>query len=339
MTCDVITDKKVWESFVVAHGGNFLHSWQWGEFNTSLGHTTIRCGLYDKSRLVLVCLVLIIKAKRGTFLFVPHGPLVDTATHDFASTFTLFLTELIQVAKKNHCSFIRISPLLEKNETNMRIFPASGFRPAPMHMHSELCWVLDIRPPEDILLSNMRKTTRYLVRQMQKYNIVVTSSSALSDFDSFYRVYTYTQKRQHFVGFGRDYLHKEIEVFLREKQGFLYFARVNEKVLSVAFVVVYGNHAYYHHGASILDDKNTPAAYVIQWEIIKDLKKKGISHYNFWGIAPENNKKHPWYGLTFFKKGFGGESVEYIHACDLPLTSFYYINWVIETVRKFKRGY
>ena len=35
-------------------------------------------------------------------------------------------------------------------------------------MHPEITWELDIRKPEENLLKEMRKTTRYLIRQAEK---------------------------------------------------------------------------------------------------------------------------------------------------------------------------
>jgi lipid II:glycine glycyltransferase (peptidoglycan interpeptide bridge formation enzyme) len=64
-----------------------------------------------------------------------------------------------------------------------------------------------------------------------------------------------------------------------------------------------------------------------------------MARYNFWGIAPEGKKNHPWNGLTGFKKGFGGEAHEYLHAQDLPCSPLYILPKTIETIRRIKKGY
>jgi len=340
MECIEITNQKIWEEFVLQHECNFLHSWEWGEFNISLGHSIERRALINKEKeIVCVFLAIIISAKRGRFLFIPHGPIFSNKSGLEDDVFKELLTHLKTITQTHACLFIRISPLLLKKQNTIVIFKHNGFVEAPMHMHSELCWVLDLAPSEDDLLKNMRKTTRYLIKQKEKSNITVNKSTDVADFDQFYSVYLKTQQRQQFVGFSKDYLYKEISTFLKSGRGILYFAYCEKVLLSTAFIVSYGNAGYYHHGASIIENKNTPTAYVIQWEIIKDLKTQGKSYYNFWGIAPQNNPKHPWNGLTFFKQGFGGESVEYIHAQDFKLHPLYYLNWGVETLRKIKRGY
>jgi lipid II:glycine glycyltransferase (peptidoglycan interpeptide bridge formation enzyme) len=37
----------------------------------------------------------------------------------------------------------------------------------------------------------------------------------------------------------------------------------------------------------------------------------GLKTYDFLGISPDNNKDHPWYGVTEFKLKFGGEKIDY----------------------------
>ena len=195
-----IDEKPIWDEFVIQNNNTFLHSWEWGEFNRELGYGVGRIGIYDEKNLCSVFLLLTIKAKRGLFLFIPHGPVVkrDVSLSAILNTLVPYLKKR---AYENNCSFIRISPLFENTVEYKGLFKKFGFIDAPTHMHSELCWVLDLKPTEDELLMSMRKTTRYLVKQHQKHNIVVTKSTSMADFDSFYTIYRETEKRQNFRPF------------------------------------------------------------------------------------------------------------------------------------------
>ena len=338
MIIEEITSKTIWDDFVKENKNTFLHSWEWGEFNHELGHNVNRYGIYNEKNIAACFLLLKIVAKRGKFLFIPHGPIVKEKENE-----SLVFDELIPFLKKRvfetNCSFVRISPLLENNNDHQRLFKKYGFIAAPMHMHSELCWVLDLTPDENALLSEMRKTTRYLVKQQEKYGIIVTKSTSMVDFEAFYAIYLETEKRQKFVGFSKEYLRKECSIFVKSGNGAFYFAKHENKPVSSAFIITFGNSGYYHQGATILDDPKIPAAYVLQWEIIKDLKKNNFQLYNFWGISPENKPSHPWYGLSKFKRGFGGHEIEYTHAQDLAIKPAYWTNWIIETLRRIKREY
>ena len=62
--------------------------------------------------------------------------------------------------------------------------------------------------------------------------------------------------------------------------------------------------------------------------------------YNFWGIAPETaSKDHPFFGITHYKKGFGGYQRDIVHCHDIVLSSRYYLTWIVETIRSKKRGF
>src|SRR3990167_9289674 len=83
MNIKYIQDKKEWDKFLnnkvvptEKEQKTFLHSWQWGLFNYQLGIKNYQLGVYDNDELIGVALVLKIIAKRGTFLFIPHGPIV-----------------------------------------------------------------------------------------------------------------------------------------------------------------------------------------------------------------------------------------------------------------------
>jgi lipid II:glycine glycyltransferase (peptidoglycan interpeptide bridge formation enzyme) len=67
--------------------------------------------------------------------------------------------------------------------------------------------------------------------------------------------------------------------------------------------------------------------------------KRGDHVYNFWGIAPEGVKSHPFAGVTLFKTGFGGSLLPLMHCIDLPLSPLYKATRAFEYLRKWKRGF
>ena len=75
----------------------------------------------------------------------------------------------------------------------------------------------------------------------------------------------------------------------------------------------------------------------MQWNAIQEAKKRGKSHYNFWGVEPTGNPKHPWFGLSLFKKGFGGNLRQFTGANDIPLKRRYHITRTFEIIRRIKR--
>lgn len=337
MIIQEIEEKNIWDNFIFNQPDyTFLNSWNWGEFNFKLGHRIWRLGIFDDKKLIGIALVIKIIARRGTFLFCPHFPLF--AKNYLGEELKILIDFLVRLAKEESCNFIRISPLMADTEKNIEIFKNLKFRPAPIHMHAEVMWILELDLSEENLLAKMRKTTRYLIKKSQKDRVEVFESKNIDDVKLFNNLYQETTQRQHFVPYSYDYLKNEFESFAGDDRVSLWFARYGEELIAAAMIVSYGKSAFYHQGASSLKYPKIPAAYLLQWEIIKEAKKRGINFYNFWGIAPDDNPAHPWAGLSLFKKGFGGFEKRYLHAQDLPINYKYKINYLIEILRKRKRG-
>ncbi len=339
-----INDEKIWENFLAKQQpASFLHSWAWGEFNQQMGTSTLRFGFYDGNQLAGVALVLKIKARRGSFFFCPHGPIFDNNL-DKKDALALLVNNLKKEGNKEKAiSFIRISPLLPLTTENNQIFQELNFREAPVHMmHPELGWILDTQPAEEELLKNMRKTTRYCIRKAEKDGVEIEVSSNPEDVEKFWTVYRATVDRQNFTPFTKEYLKNEVAIFNKNPESrtgaSFFFAKFNGEIIATAIIVFYGNSAFYHHGASIPKYPKITAPYLLQWAVIKEAKRRGCSNYNFWGVVREDQNKHPWAGLSLFKRGFGGAPHEYVHAKDFVLNPKYWLNWSVEKARKWKRG-
>jgi len=351
-----IKNKTMWEDFLLGcEEKTFLNSWNWGEFQKMMGDSIWRLGIFENNHLISAALVIKIKAKRGNFLFCPHAPTVrKDETYNMKQILEALVDKLKEIAKEKKAAFIRISPIWERNEENIKIFKDLGFLEAPIHMHPELTWELDITPTEETLLSQMRKTTRYLIRQAQKNNeVTVEKSNNLEDIEEFNELYQATVNRHHFIPFSLGYLKNEFSAFLSdnqplrqaqgcpectEGQALIFLGKYKEELIASAIIIFWQGIAFYHQGASSSKYPKIPVSYLLQWEAMKEAKKRGCKIYNFWGIAPTDSSRHPWAGLTLFKKGFGGCRREYVRTQDLPLSSKYFLNYLIETARRIKRG-
>ena len=341
MNIEEIKNKSQWENLVRNNKrSTFLHSWNWGEFNKNAEEHIWRIGIHEGEEIAGVALVVKIKARRGLFLFVPQGPVINSK-HEAKNSKLLknLFDYLKELGKKEKASFIRISPLLENNMENMEIFKKEGFRNAPIHMmHPELTWLLDITKSEDAILKGMRKTHRNLIRRAKKEGVEVIQSLDEKYLEAFYRIYTETVKRHNFVPFSYNYIKNEIETFRKDNQINMFSAKYKGEIISCAIIVLYGNQAFYHHGASSLKYRKIPSSYLNLWEAIKEAKRRGKKVFNFYGIV-ENKSKHPWIGLSNFKKGFGGYKQQLLHCQDFALNKKYILTYLIESVRKIKKGY
>lgn len=344
-----INIKDDWESFLYkCTEKTFLHSWGWGEFNEKMGSKIWRLGIYSGDSIIAVVLIFKVSARRGTFLFVPHGPvfLSELVLKDKRDALELLLIYLSDIIKEEKASFVRVSPILSNNPDNNTVFADLGFTEAPIHMHPEVTWELDLTPTDDIILSSMRKTTRYLIRHAEKNpDIEIVKSSNIDDIKLFWPVYLKTAKRHNFTVFSEKYLIAEMESFIKDDNIVIFLGKYKGEVVSAAIFVIWQNMCFYHHSGSLTKFNKIPVSYLLQWHAIKEAKSRGCKSYNFWGIAPDINKDseaqkstHPWAGLSLFKMGFGGYRKDYVKTQDLIISSRYWINYWVEKIRKIKRG-
>lgn len=346
-----IKDKREWENFLLGcTEKTFFQSWNWGEFNIAMGNKIWRFGIDSEGRTLAASLVLKISAKRGTFLFIPHGPAVakDNDPAQKKEIFNALLNHLIALAKKEGADFIRISSLLLLNPENERIFSDLRFRPSPMHASSyEATWKLDISASEQELLKNMRKTTRYLVRKTaEDKDIEIVKSKYPEDIVIYQELNKAVSKRQGFVPFSDELIKKEFEIFLKDNQAMLLLGKYlpagrqgKGEIAAGCMLIFWQGIAFYHQAASFEKFAKYSIPYFLQWQAIKEAKRRGCATYDFWGFTdPKKFPKHPWAGPTLFKMGFGGYKAEYVKTQDYIVSWRYWINYIIEKIRKFKRG-
>ncbi len=337
-----------WDAFLLAQRYRpFLQSWTMGEVYQDTQQEPIRLEVRDDTGAVVgICLAILVPARRGRHLSIPYGPVVST----FEALPPLF-EALQQEAHRLHCSFIRVSPFVpaeEQSAWKQALSPtALPLKDSPMHLLAEHLWILPllkehqgacVPKTEEEILADMRKTTRNLVRRAERDGITVTASTdPNSDVEEFIRLHDETRKRHHFTPYTNGFFRAQVKHFAADGNCTVYLARHEGKVLATSIHMHFGGETSYHHGASI--QSQLPVSYALQWKAITDALKRGDHLYNFWGIAPEGAKNHPFAGVTLFKTGFGGQLRELLHCTDIPLRSSYHLTRAFETLRKWKRGF
>lgn len=335
-------DRSVWEAFI----GNvrpptFLQSWAWGETQQALGEEVIRLEVLEGDAIVGVAQAVTVTARRGKFLHVPHGPVLDVrlAGSGKQEAFEVLLLRLQEEAKRRALAFLRVSPMQEETEEHRASFRRHGFHDAPLHIHADRLWILDLQKSEEILFADMRKTTRNLIRRGEREGVIVRLASSRDELPTFLRLYEETARRERFVPFSARALEEEFDAFASEKNAVLAVAEYRGQPLAAAMILFTPWSAFYHHGATSRSHPHVPAAVALQWALIQEAKRRGCLAYNFWGVAPPDAPaSHPWSGLSLFKRGFGGREVPLVQAQDLPLSPRYWLTYAVDTVRRWKRG-
>jgi len=332
ITIKAIHDKETWEEFSLKQSPSvFLQSWNWGQFQKSLKRKVWYLGIFEGKDLTGICLCYKVPTKLRTHIYTSNGPIINwEKAHEIMP---LLLAKLRDLATKENVIFTRLDPLILDSKENKDLLKQLDLKRAATNTQAENKWILDISSDEDTLLTGMRKNTRYSIRRSIKEGIKVESSLDFKDFDKFWDLYIETVERQKFIPHSKDYYINQIKAFAEDRQYRIYWAHLKDKILATALIPFYGDTAYYLHAASSSEIKNTFPAHALIWQSIQDAKAEGLTYFDFWGVAPTDNPKHPWAGFSFFKKGFGGFGQDIIRAHDLPISPKYKIVRTLEANR------
>jgi lipid II:glycine glycyltransferase (peptidoglycan interpeptide bridge formation enzyme) len=73
------------------------------------------------------------------------------------------------------------------------------------------------------------------------------------------------------------------------------------------------NMAFDWFGASAPKGRQLSLKSLVIWEAIKEAKRQGLNVFDFEGIYDSrfHQTQKNWQGFSFFKKGFGGEEIEF----------------------------
>lgn len=311
---------------------NFLQSPSYAKMNEKLGTKVITELFHTKETVSGSALMIIRNAKRGRYLEIPCGPLIDWEDKKIVRD---VLDRIHKIATEEKCVFVRIRPQLIASAENLRLLENLGLKKSPMHLAAEHTVIINLTESEENLLADMRRQTRYEVRRASKLGITVEKSRTEEIFKEFHKIQVETAKRQNFVP-------PDLKTLMAERENLdseIYIAKTAEgEPIAYGLIIKDGKEAEYYEAASTSLNRKLPGAYALLWQAMKDLKSEGYERFNLWGIAPAGQPHHRYAGVTTFKTGFGGEIIEYVPAHDMVISKIGYLkDLIVEKARKKRR--
>ncbi|KKU12043.1 MAG: Methicillin resistance protein [Parcubacteria group bacterium GW2011_GWC2_45_7] len=295
------------------------------------------------------------------YLYSPRGPIINEKLKMQNEKWSEELIKKINsVAQRERAIFWRLEPLFNQQILHSTFYILHSIRP----IQPKQTLVIGLTQTEDELMSAMHEKTRYNIRLATRKGIEVREGrfeefwqlmqeTAKRDKFSAHprRYYEKMLEALHNSSppacAGRPPLHNpsqsplnlggEVKEGYRERDdrnpplkvrggaGGVMSARLHIAYhgitpIAAAIVAYFGDTATYLHGASSYKHRALMSSYVLHWHVMQDAKKSGYRFYDFWGIAEKK-----WPGITRFKLGFGGTSVNYSGTFDLPLSRPWYI--------------
>jgi len=300
-------DKKSWNEALLAvppYSGQFLHSWEWGEFLKARGKEMARLG----SDAALMMLVRERLPFGREYLYAPKGPVPRSEGAAWDESLAVVRERAV-----GKTIFFRFEPSKS---------PERAQRVAPTQPEQTI--LINLEQSENELLAAMHEKTRYNLRLAERRGVRCDLAGAEAS-EIFWKLLQETASRDRFSTHERAHYEKLLEAFggdpaARERAtARVLVAYFEGQPVAANLLVFFGGVVTYLHGASGNAHRNVMAPFLLHWEAMRLAKRFGYHFYDLWGIDEKR-----WPGLTRFKRGFGGEEVASSGTWELPLNRFWY---------------
>ena len=336
-----ILNKDRWDNFIInSNFGfySFLQSWEWWEFQEMWWKEIIRYWIYRDGKLIWIFMAIKIKAKRWSYYFIPHWPLIRG---DFFWIMKHVILQLKLQAVNENMSFIRINSTLTNTIQNKKWFESLNFINAPMHEHAEDTHLLNLKLSEEDLLLNIKKKDRYYINRALKEGVKIRIDNKIDHIntliDMHHKHANRSDWKKRYSAFSEHFIKNLYKVFWNNISTIS--ASYKWEIESILMTIKFWKTCVYYVAASNIRHPKFSPNYLCQWEAIKKAKRDECTIYNFWGISPDDNPKHPIAWVTKFKRKFAWYDYSLLHTQDLIVSPKYWFNWIIETARRIHRWY
>lgn len=300
-----------------------LQSWAWGEFRKKTGVEVERVGFFDNGKLVYALQVFFHKIPHfnGTAGYFPKGPMPDEEQ----------ISAVQQLGKRHNALFVKMEPNVAQPISGVSAFDevkkflvSQGAQPG-RPLFTKYTFQLDLRPSEEKLFAQLASKTRYNVNLAYKKGVEIFENTTEEGLERHLEILGETTTRQGFYAHSPQYFRDMWQTLGKTGMMRIFEAHYQGTVLVSWIMFIFNGVLYYPYGASRSIHRDVMASNLMMWEMIKFGKANGCKMFDMWGaLGPEPDEKDPWFGFHRFKKGFGGELVEFIGSYDVVINSSMY---------------
>ncbi len=336
-----ITSKEVWEDFHLnSNYGSFLQSWDWMDFQESVGYKVLRKGIYKEDELYGIVFLKEDSSRFGKILYAPRGPIIDWNNEELVD-------EVLYLLKKNFEGkgyfLIKLDPAIKKdNKDIIDLFINNGYQNAVMPAQTENPWILEIIGGNDeeqlkwMREHGRRKKFGNFISSAKRAGVQIKYARSKEEITQFTRLLHDMADRKELQFQDDDYFIKMKEK-LNENM-LVPIAYLNNEPIAGAVIIVHKDESSYIYGASSPKTGQTHATHLLHWDAIHKAKEMGVKRYNFWGVLTDEDyvPENPGYGYSNFKRSFGGYIEPLIKPMEFSYNKLLYPTY--QTYQKYLRN-
>jgi serine/alanine adding enzyme len=259
----------------------------------------------------------------GDLWYAPKGPgVVDGAA----------LLEILSDHDSMRGAFlVKVEPEIERSRADPRAWQAAGLRKSAGDVQmSASTIIVTLDREEEALLASFKPKCRYNIRLAGRRGVTVEAvAMSEANIATMYSLMVATRERAGFFLRSERYFRGYWELQAASGQAQLFFASWEGEVLAGVVATFVGVHGWYKDGGSTKDHSELMAPHLLQWEVMRWLRARGVRTYDLVAVPPSDHldETHPLYGLYRFKSGFNETITDFVGTWDLPLRPRLYAAW------------
>lgn len=308
---------------LVPGGAHVLQSYEWGELKRRWGWEPVRLVLERDGEVVGLGQFLAHGTMPipGALWYCTKGPWLPWEDEEAVRA---FFEGVAALARQRGAHTVKIEPeVLEGQRGAKAVLGEIGFRKARYDLNFKTTLIVDLERPEEEVLAGMKRKTRYNVRLAARKGVEVVEPEFDEGFDTFYAWMEDMARRK--SGFvirrPREYLRDSMRAMYDADQGRFFFAVHEGRPLAGMYFWNFGEKGWYIFGVSGEEKANLKPNYLLQWEVMRWARRRGITYYDMVGIPKpeEQNEQSSLWNVFKFKESFGGEMADSVGCIDLPV--------------------
>lgn len=327
MTVRYATNDEIarWDELLITNpdGGNVFQAIEMAE--------TKRQGGWTPRYIVTDTMAITVLEKHvpllGAFWYLPKGPGVVSV-----ASLLEIIEPLKEFAHKHRVFVIKIEPeILESDEAKAALKDA-GLVPVRPIQPNHSTVTIDLKPSLDEIMASFNQKGRNALHRAEREGATayavsfndtsahemydLLASTAAGRFDSSLRSYPY------YLAFWKR--------FITSERGSLFFVEYDGQVVASSFCMYLGKKGLYKDGASIRQKTVYGASHLLQWEVMKWMKERGVESYDLCGSPHSSDVDNPnnsFHGMGKFKTSFNKHVTDYVGCYDVVVRAKRYSYW------------
>lgn len=303
--------RENWDSQLQsATDATVFQSYAWGEYKRRHGWVPIRCTGRDKSgKVVVMAQVLLKKMPLGIHAgWSPGGPVLQFRGWS-PKVIGKALDELLAALKKKFEKlWLRFHSHIPNDPELAYVFSGRFHRPV-FKINSEFSQFFDLTLTMEEFEKSMTSKHRYYVRQSLAHEISWKYGSdelMQADLAKLHDEMT-REKGMESIRVGVEDIRSTFT--LMDDQAMILNGYLDGEAITSCLVLMFGKRGFYATAAAGAKGREMSASYAMIHRLFPILKEMGLVKLDFAGLDPKTPAA---FGVNHFKRGFGGQLVEYL---------------------------